>query len=139
MRGSGEEGRSLVDFAAHPGRQPAQLLVKQHRVFPNEVLAQSAEEKEARNFDPHESENSSKHVGSRASRQETDVYIWSFAPLGQMYAPQTLPDLTQWVTCKQQVFTSFPRHCRGYSGDNLDVAPLLTFIFTGPPCKYFSR
>lgn len=95
MRGSGEEGRSLVDFAAHPGRQPAQLLVKQHRVFPNEVLTQSAEEKEARNFNPHESENSSRHVGSRASHQETDIYIWSFAPLGQMYAPQTLPDLTQ--------------------------------------------
>lgn len=40
---------------------------------------------------------------------------------------------------RQQMFTSFPQHCRGYNGDSLDVAYLLTFIFTGPLCKYFSR
>lgn len=58
---------------------------------------------------------------------------------GQMYGPQTLLDLTQWAVCEQQVFTSFPRQRRGYSGDNLGEAHLLTFIFTGPPRKYFSR
>lgn len=34
-----------MDFAAHPRRQPVQLLVKQRRVFSNEVLTQSAERK----------------------------------------------------------------------------------------------
>lgn len=36
--------RPLVDFAAHPRRQPVQLLVKQRRAFADKVLAQSTEE-----------------------------------------------------------------------------------------------